>query len=67
MARKELVVLALLLVVSVLVISGCVREPEVCNYDRICTAEETDNCVDCANVLDRNGDAQAADSPESSP
>ncbi len=33
--------------------SGCISDEEVCNYDGICTDDETDGCADCQNVLGR--------------
>lgn len=47
-------ILLLSFVLVSLAISGCISEPEVCNYDQICTQDETDNCVDCKNVLGRD-------------
>lgn len=47
-------VLLLMFIFASLVISGCMKEPEVCNYDAICTVNETDNCVDCKEVLGRD-------------
>jgi len=54
MNKKLSATLILILLFLVLFsFSGCVRENEVCNYDSICTANETDNCADCQNVLGR--------------
>ena len=50
---KIFVIMALLLVLAMMV-SGCVSEKEVCNYDGICTPDETDNCADCKGVLGRD-------------
>ncbi len=47
-------ILAVALILSVLVISGCMREPEVCDYDGVCLVNETDNCADCKDVLGRD-------------
>jgi hypothetical protein len=43
-----------LMIIALLSISGCMREPEVCNYDGICLINETDNCADCKDVLGRD-------------
>jgi hypothetical protein len=48
------VVLLLTFILAVLVISGCVKEPEVCDYNKICADNETDNCVDCKDVIGRD-------------
>lgn len=46
--------LLLTFILATVVISGCMREPEVCNYNGICTVNETDNCADCKDVLGRD-------------
>lgn len=57
MSSKSSQIRAILLItfiLATLVLSGCIREPEVCNYDGICTEDETDNCVDCKEVIGRD-------------
>jgi len=53
--RKIIAFLIFALMLSFLLvsISGCVKDSEVCNYDGICTHDETDGCADCQNVLGR--------------
>lgn len=51
--KISLFIIGILIISSLLLVSGCVREDEVCNYDAICTDDETDNCADCENVLGR--------------
>jgi hypothetical protein len=48
------VAILLLIIAALLSISGCMREPEVCNYDGVCLINETDNCADCKDVLGRD-------------
>lgn len=49
-----------------LFVAGCMKDPEVCNYDGQCSNDETDNCADCQSVLGRdvNPPAAQANSPE---
>jgi hypothetical protein len=47
-------VLLLSFILASLVVSGCVKEPEVCDYNGICLESETDNCADCKDVLGRD-------------
>lgn len=42
------------LLLGMILVSGCVSEPEVCDYDAICLQNETDNCADCKDVLGRD-------------
>lgn len=45
--------LFVLLVLSFFVF-GCVAPSDtVCNYDGVCSDDETDDCVDCADVIGR--------------
>ena len=50
-----IVFIALLLVAFLVGVSQPgIAEPEVCNYNAICTPDETDNCIDCQDVLGRD-------------
>lgn len=46
--------LIFLLIIVAIAVTGCMREKEVCNYDSVCTENETDNCADCAHVMGRD-------------
>jgi len=46
--------LMFLLIILTVVVTGCMKEKEVCDYDSICTTDETDNCADCKNVMGRD-------------
>ncbi|PIN81291.1 hypothetical protein COV13_01705 [Candidatus Woesearchaeota archaeon CG10_big_fil_rev_8_21_14_0_10_32_9] len=46
--------LMFLLIILTIAVTGCMKEKEVCNYDAVCTADETDNCADCKNVMGRD-------------
>lgn len=52
-SRTSFAILIVLVILS-LTIVGCMREPEVCNYDKVCAENETDNCIDCKDVLGRD-------------
>ncbi|MGV8168794.1 MAG: hypothetical protein ACP5N3_01945 [Candidatus Nanoarchaeia archaeon] len=52
-SRLILAVLVILMLLA-LAVAGCMREPEVCNYDAVCAQDETDNCADCKDVLGRD-------------
>ncbi len=52
--RFKLSLLMLFLLLLNLFLTGCMKEKEICNYDAICSEEETDNCADCKNVLGRD-------------
>jgi hypothetical protein len=54
MNSKTTFALLLILIVLSVTVAGCMREPEVCNYDGICSETETDNCADCKDVLGRD-------------
>lgn len=56
MNRKLVFALAFLLLVVAVALSGCVNKPEICNYDGVCQANETNSCVDCRDVLGRGVD-----------
>jgi len=56
MNRKYLLAMAFLLLVVAVTLSGCVNKPEICNYDGVCQANETNSCVDCRDVLGRGVD-----------
>ena len=50
---KIKMLLIFLLIIAVL-ISGCMRPIDIkCNYDGVCDDWETDDCVDCKDVLGR--------------
>jgi len=51
--NKAIIILMLLFVLLVAV-TGCMRDPGVCNYDGVCQDDETNNCQDCHNVLGRD-------------
>lgn len=51
---NKFVVIMLILLVLIFAVTGCMRPPQVCNYDGICTEDETDDCVDCKNTLGRD-------------
>ncbi len=57
MAKIQIVVkslLILILVLAAVLLSACMREPEVCNYNKVCETNETDNCIDCQSTLGRD-------------
>jgi len=56
MNRKYLLAMAFLFLVVAATLSGCVNKPEICNYDGVCQARETNSCVDCSDVLGRGVD-----------
>lgn len=58
MARKLTSIIAIILLLAAfsVFVAGCVRQPEICNYDKVCDDVETDNCIDCVDVLGRNVD-----------
>ena len=58
MNRKfaSIVILLLLLSAFAIFVSGCMNIQEVCNYDSVCDEGETDNCIDCVDVLGRGVD-----------
>jgi hypothetical protein len=41
-------------IMATVIVSGCVKEPEVCDYNGVCIQSETDNCADCQDVLGRD-------------
>lgn len=44
----------LLLIILSITIMGCMRPNDsICNYDGVCEDSETDDCVDCIDVLGR--------------
>lgn len=51
---KKFVVISMMLLILVVALTGCMREPGVCNYDGTCTEDETDECADCKNTLGRD-------------
>lgn len=53
MRKKLTLLLIALLLFAVLLVSGCFEDDEVCNYDGVCTDDETNGCVDCKDVLGR--------------
>ena len=52
--NSKILSLVFLLLLLTMAVTGCMKEKEVCNYDAICTPDETDNCADCKNVLGRD-------------
>ena len=56
MNKKSVFALAFLALVLAVALSGCMRKPEVCNYDSVCQENETNDCVDCRDVLGRGLD-----------
>ncbi|MCF7867027.1 hypothetical protein K9L67_05850 [Candidatus Woesearchaeota archaeon] len=53
--RKKLAFLMIILILLV-VLTSCMKDPEVCDYDGYCGDNETNNCVDCENVIGRGLD-----------
>jgi starvation-inducible outer membrane lipoprotein len=48
------ITLVVFLLLGAVMLSACVSEPEVCNYNKVCEQNETDNCADCRDVLGRD-------------
>jgi Na+-transporting methylmalonyl-CoA/oxaloacetate decarboxylase gamma subunit len=59
MVKYLAIVFVLLILLAVA--GGCMREAEVCNYDAVCTNDETDECADCKNVVGRDVTLNTAD------
>ncbi|MCF7872371.1 hypothetical protein K9L97_05040 [Candidatus Woesearchaeota archaeon] len=57
--KMNLLVFLVLTLVFLALFTGCMKDKETCNYDGICQDNETDNCVDCENVLGRGVDVPA--------
>jgi hypothetical protein len=44
----------ILLIILVIAITGCMRPPDIkCNYDGECENWETNDCVDCVDIIGR--------------
>lgn len=51
--KTKIIILALLITLTTL-ITGCMRPNDtICNYDGVCTEDETDDCPDCEDVMGR--------------
>ena len=44
----------MMILILILALTGCMREPGICNYDGVCTEDETDECADCKNTAGRD-------------
>lgn len=58
MTRKLASIIAIILLLAAfsVFVAGCMGQPEICNYDKVCDDVETDNCIDCVDVLGRGVD-----------
>ena len=66
MFMKKILAILMILFALLVVMTACMRENTVCDYNGYCSDNETDNCKDCENVMGRGIDVPPSAQTETS-